>query len=196
MQGVRYVQQPLLPTPAGTVAYVSPMRHTMKNESHRLKHEFQTLDEYMIQFYRSILFTEEAKIGIARFLRLLVDEDGCVLYHCASGKDRTGIISMLILSLLGVDDEAVLDDYMESHRSWKNRYRLNKVGLAILPVSLGFKRILFGFMRTKRIYLSTVMDELKLRYGSIVEYCKAELGITDADIQILKDKYLEENETH
>ncbi len=39
------------------------------------------------------------------------------------------------------------------------------------------------------------MDELKLRYGGIVEYCKAELGVTDADIQILKDKYLTENET-
>jgi len=192
---IKYIQQPLLPTPAGAIAYVSPMRRTMKYESVRFKREFENADEYMKQFYRSVLFTPKCKDAISRFLRLVIDEDGCVLWHCASGKDRTGILSMLLLTLLGVDEQTVLEDYMLSRRCWRHKYRLNRLGLFVLPVSIRFKRILFGFMRTKPEYLMSVMDELKLRYGGIVEYCKAELGVTDADIQILKDKYLTENET-
>lgn len=194
MPNIKYIQQPLIPTPEGASAYVSPMRLTMKYESVRLKREFESADEYMKQFYRSVLFMPKCKDAIARFLRLVVEEEGCVLWHCASGKDRTGILSMLILTLLGVDESTVLEDYMYSQRCWRHRYRLNKLALLLLPVSLKFKRILFGFMRTKPEYLMSVMDELKLRYGGIVEYCKTELGVTDADIQILKDKYLTENE--
>ena len=36
------------------------------------------------------------------------------LFHCAAGKDRTGVVAALVLGLLGVDDEAIVADYMES----------------------------------------------------------------------------------
>ena len=38
-------------------------------------------------------------------------EDGCVAVHCFGGKDRTGIVSALLLSVAGVDDETVGRDY-------------------------------------------------------------------------------------
>lgn len=38
-------------------------------------------------------------------------EDGVVLFHCTAGKDRTGIIAALLLSLAGVEDDAIMDDY-------------------------------------------------------------------------------------
>ena len=37
--------------------------------------------------------------------------DGAVVVHCFAGKDRTGIVSALLLRLAGVPDEAVADDY-------------------------------------------------------------------------------------
>jgi hypothetical protein len=37
----------------------------------------------------------------------------CALYvHCAVGKDRTGIVSALLLGLAGADDDAVVEDYL------------------------------------------------------------------------------------
>ena len=36
------------------------------------------------------------------------------LFHCAAGKDRTGVVAALVLSLLGVDDETIVGDYMDS----------------------------------------------------------------------------------
>jgi protein-tyrosine phosphatase len=38
-----------------------------------------------------------------------------VLYHCAAGRDRTGVVSALLLALLGVRDTAIVDDYLASN---------------------------------------------------------------------------------
>ncbi len=36
------------------------------------------------------------------------------LFHCAAGKDRTGVVAAMVLGLLGVDDEAIVADYLDS----------------------------------------------------------------------------------
>jgi protein-tyrosine phosphatase len=38
-----------------------------------------------------------------------------VLFHCAAGKDRTGVVAALVLSVLGVDEEAIVADYVLSN---------------------------------------------------------------------------------
>lgn len=45
-----------------------------------------------------------------------VDEGG-VLFHCMSGRDRTGLVAMLLLSLAGVEPDAIVDDYLETVRN-------------------------------------------------------------------------------
>lgn len=42
--------------------------------------------------------------------------EGGVLFHCAGGRDRTGLISMVLLSIAGVEAEAIVDDYLETVR--------------------------------------------------------------------------------
>lgn len=39
---------------------------------------------------------------------------GGVLFHCMAGRDRTGMIAMLALALVGVTPEAIADDYERS----------------------------------------------------------------------------------
>lgn len=39
---------------------------------------------------------------------------GVVAYHCAVGKDRTGLLTALLLGLLGADDDAIVADYARS----------------------------------------------------------------------------------
>lgn len=53
-----------------------------------------------------------------RVLQALADSPpGTVLFHCVIGRDRTGMIAMLLLSHLGVDQETIVDDYMHSVRN-------------------------------------------------------------------------------
>ena len=37
-----------------------------------------------------------------------------MLYFCGAGKDRTGVVSAVILKKLGCSDEIIIDDYMET----------------------------------------------------------------------------------
>jgi len=42
--------------------------------------------------------------------------DGGVLFHCMGGRDRTGLVSMVLLCIVGVEPEAIVDDYLETVR--------------------------------------------------------------------------------
>jgi hypothetical protein len=58
-----------------------------------------------------------AKAGpnLGRALRILADPaSGTTLVHCAAGKDRTGVVVALALSLVGVRRDAVMADYLRS----------------------------------------------------------------------------------
>lgn len=37
-----------------------------------------------------------------------------VMYFCGAGKDRTGVVSAIILKKLGFDESVIIDDYMET----------------------------------------------------------------------------------
>ena len=49
------------------------------------------------------------KENIAKVLKTIADApDGAILYHCFLGKDRTGILSMLLLTIAGVDEDDIV----------------------------------------------------------------------------------------
>lgn len=45
-------------------------------------------------------------------LVLIAESEGGVLFHCAAGKDRTGILAVAILSSAGAEREHIIADYM------------------------------------------------------------------------------------
>ena len=58
----------------------------------------------------------DAAAHYGAFLSLLLDEDnnGSVLWHCSAGKDRVGLGTALLLSVLGVPRELILEDFAAS----------------------------------------------------------------------------------
>ena len=40
--------------------------------------------------------------------------NGAVVFHCTAGKDRTGVVSAILLKKLGFDNQTIIDDYMET----------------------------------------------------------------------------------
>ena len=53
-------------------------------------------------------------------------EKGCTLFHCIAGKDRTGLISALILGLVGVNENDIIENYIVSWDLVKNRPKIMK----------------------------------------------------------------------
>lgn len=58
-----------------------------------------------------------AQKPIVQVVRLLADFEAPAVFHCAAGKDRTGVISALLLSLLGVPDDTIILDYAFSRQN-------------------------------------------------------------------------------
>ena len=49
-----------------------------------------------------------------KIIQTILDAKSNVLYFCGAGKDRTGIVSAIILKKLGFDDQTIIDDYMKT----------------------------------------------------------------------------------
>lgn len=61
------------------------------------------------RFFRPVL--EETPDRVVAVLRAMATAPGGVVYHCAIGRDRTGLITAVLLSLAGVEPEAIAADY-------------------------------------------------------------------------------------
>ena len=49
-----------------------------------------------------------------KIIQTILDAKSNVLYFCGAGKDRTGVVSAIILKKLGFDDQTIIDDYMQT----------------------------------------------------------------------------------
>lgn len=74
----------------------------------------------MADRYREML--DHRQDAIASVMTSIARVDGPVVFHCFAGKDRTGLVAALLLSLVGVDDQAIGADYAETDSRLAERY--------------------------------------------------------------------------
>ena len=55
-----------------------------------------------------------------RIVDVIMNADSNVLYFCHAGKDRTGVVSAVIMKRLGFDDRTIINDYMETKDNLKD----------------------------------------------------------------------------
>jgi protein-tyrosine phosphatase len=109
---------------------------------------------------------------------------GGLVFHCHSGKDRTGITAALLLSLAGVDEEAIAADYaLTQERLWP--YYERRVGDYadmeddpwLIPIT------------EPQTMLDTV-DHLQETYGGVEPYL-LQAGVTAEEIEQLKSRLID-----
>ncbi len=190
IEGVKYLSLPLSATATENVLNDSSMRIVYLKEAKRIKTEFSSTDEYMLTMYRYLASSEYSISILRQIMNCFLTYDK-LLWHCYGGKDRTGLVAILIESLLGVSEEIIVKDYLASNKFRIKKNSINKLGLLICPYPNRFKGILNNMMTAKLKYVEFLLDFFKKEYGSVVEYCKKALLLTDQDIQLLKEKFLE-----
>jgi hypothetical protein len=119
--------------------------------------------------------------GLGEVLRLIADDAAAPLvFHCIAGKDRTGVVAALTLSLLGVADDVIAADYELSEAAeplvWAYRERL-------YPELRG-KRWTHITVSPRRALLNLLAD-LRERHGSIAGYA-ASVGVTDEHVAAMR----------
>lgn len=190
--GATYIHLPIITTATPEITDDEKMITTWMKEKNRLKGEFASAREYMLEVYKKILFSDaESLESLKKFFKILLETEGGILWHCAGGKDRTGIVSMLVEGVLGADEEAILADFMASGTFQKRKYAFQKAGLKVIPAYPKLKEILYAMMDCHEEYMTMALEEISSRYKSIENYCRERLELTDGDIELLKDKYTE-----
>ncbi|MGW0908333.1 tyrosine-protein phosphatase [Streptomyces sp. NPDC002853] len=117
-------------------------------------------------------------------LEVIASGDAPQVFHCASGKDRTGLLAALVLALLGVEEDVIAEDFALTELAtdrliadWKAGHpdrHLNWPGYGRAPEEI------------MRLFLADLTDT----HGSVRDYAVEQLGVDDALIDRLRTRLL------
>lgn len=62
----------------------------------------------------ALSYIEMVDIQMSRIVETILTAPSNVLYFCSAGKDRTGVVSAMLLLQMGMDEEYIIEDYMKS----------------------------------------------------------------------------------
>lgn len=111
------------------------------------------------------------------------DKNWPVLVHCTQGKDRTGLIVMLVLWLAQVEDNIIEEDYVlsESELAPEKESRLKEIGaiglseqFAVCPPGLA----------------KDVHSHIQEKYGSVEKYLLEKVGVSRETLENVKRRML------
>jgi protein-tyrosine phosphatase len=143
---------------------------------------------------------------LAPHLRLVFDrllnDPGALAYNCSAGQDRTGFVTAMILSALGVPRPVIMADYTLSTQLRRPQYEMPKLDPAVIasdPVA----RMFAGYQTPQAMtptplveadgtpFLAGAFAEIEARYGTVDAYLEREAGLTPARRRALRASYLE-----
>ncbi|MFE0601728.1 tyrosine-protein phosphatase [Streptomyces sp. NPDC058892] len=134
-------------------------------------------EAYMRAIYRTFVTDAGNRAQFAATLRELADgRQGPVLYHCTSGKDRTGWMSYVLLRALAVPEDTAERDYLASNTfraayDASVRAGLKQSGLMQNP------DLLIPLQEVRQDYLDSATAQMEADYGSFYGYLTQGLGL-------------------
>jgi protein-tyrosine phosphatase len=141
--------------------------------------------EFMVQMNRSFVSDGKQREQFGAVLRMMASGTLPLLYHCTGGKDRTGWLTAVLLTVLGVSREAVMQDYLRSNDYLGPSYQRLRDGL----MKAGLLRdpwLLRPVMEQSPTYLNAAFDEVERLYGSFPVFVSDGLGVDAARVRMLR----------
>jgi protein-tyrosine phosphatase len=149
----------------------------------------------MLNVYRDLVFDHAAIYGT--ILYEIANGSLPLAFHCAAGKDRTGVLTALLLSSLGVSYDVVKADYILTNEridlmAMVLRQREAKdgpvTGINALPLEA-----LVPLLRAESEYLDAAFAEIETRCGTLATYFSEVLRLSDDDQNLLRLRLLEDD---
>lgn len=131
---------------------------------------------------------EDNRPWVRRFLELVAEAPAGLLFHCTTGKDRTGLCACFLLSLAGVDRADIVADYAVSEIYLQPVFRAMRDG-QLKPQGDGscYHETMF---HTPPSAMEGLLDHLHGAYGSVTEYLRT-TGVAEATLEAIIKKFVE-----
>ncbi|GLC35756.1 hypothetical protein PLESTB_000490800 [Pleodorina starrii] len=113
------------------------------------------------------MLLESSRPEMCRVLEVLLaaaESRHCAMFFCRAGKDRTGLVAAMVLSVAGASEEAIVEDYARSDAY----HRVALAGLESREELAGLDRATFE--RAPPEVMRATLEHVRRRYGSISEY--------------------------
>ena len=150
-------------------------------------------DMQFVETYKEIAVSESSRKGYGEFIRACAGlTSGATLFHCAAGKDRTGLAAAIILRLLGVSIKDIYADYLETMK-YQEKLCANNLAVAkergMTEQQIASMKIIMGGV--KKELLATAFATAEEVYGSFDNYVRDGLNVSQEEVARIKDLYLE-----
>ncbi|MFD8432861.1 tyrosine-protein phosphatase [Streptomyces coelicoflavus] len=142
----------------------------------------------MINSYRLIMTERTAEHS--RILHALAEDSVPALMHCAAGKDRAGLSIAVTLLALGVEREAVVEDYLKSNATHR-RYKVHRSGSAASAYSPEVMELLSPLFDARAEYLAAAFETVEETWGGVDAYLEKGLRLTPQTRERLRERMLD-----
>ncbi len=118
----------------------------------------------------------------------LASVDAAQLFHCTAGKDRTGWAAAVLQSIAGVDNATIMANYLAT-----NDYTAARVAATLKAMPPSMAAVYGPLLGVQASYLQAGLDEVTAQYGTMDNYLKQGLGLSQETIYVLRGKLVEYN---
>ena len=136
----------------------------------------------MLDRYRIIL--DERRAAVGEVMKTIARVDGPLVFHCFAGKDRTGLVAALLLSIAGADRAAIAADFAATDAQMASRY-VEWIAEAA-PERVDAMR---DELRCPPEWMHAVLDHVDASWGGPEEYLDG-AGVRPQDFAALRLKLI------
>lgn len=126
----------------------------------------------------------------AALFHALARDERPILFHCAAGKDRTGVATALLLALLGVHRAQIDADYLLTNtviKATTQTFLSDPRNVAALSAPAAAWK---PMMIADTSYLDAMFAEIDAAHGSVEAYVRTQLDLSVTDIRFLRERLL------
>jgi protein-tyrosine phosphatase len=175
--GVRHAHHPVLPEVGSSTDVIADALLARDRQD-----KFRYPHDPVCGHYLGYL--EDRPDQVVGALRSITHAEGAALVHCAAGKDRTGVVVALALTVAGVPAQAVAADYAASgERTEAIMARLRRSRLYARDINSKAA----DMQRPRAETMTAFLEQMDARYGGVASWL-ADHGLSPADLALLRVK--------
>lgn len=185
---IRYIRVPLLDT---SFLGIARDEYSVRAWFNVFKDKSKKPVEIFCSMYDALVFGDRTSKLIPRIFDILAsDDDSAVLWHCSAGKDRVGIVTVLILLTLGVDRKLIIKDYLATRYFSAKDIILSRLFSPFVLRNIHLVRCLNVLMGVNKLYIEHIFSRIDNEFDSIEDFFDKQYGINKETLDKIRAKYL------